>query len=116
ELTAAGLPADARQQVVRGFQVCFTDRAHAKDPASVPASCAAVQRQIAQSPAPVAVKAEVATAVRDHAVPAARLADFVHSMRTTLWWQIAVFTLTLLLVARLPRVRLDGDGPMVGGA
>lgn len=116
ELTTAALPAAAQQQVLHGFQVCFTDRAHAKDPAAEPASCAAIRTQIAQSPAPAAVKAQVGTAVQAHAVPGARLADFERSMRTTLWWQIAVFTLTLALVARLPRVRLDAEGPMVGGA
>jgi hypothetical protein len=35
---------------------------------------------------------------------------------TALWWQIAVFTLALILSARLPKVRLDADGPMIGGA
>jgi hypothetical protein len=37
-------------------------------------------------------------------------------MRTTLWWQIAVFALALLLSSRLPKVRLDDPGPMVAGA
>jgi hypothetical protein len=49
-------------------------------------------------------------------VPAARLDDFTRSMRTALDWQIAVFALALVLSARLPKVRLDTDGPMVGGA
>jgi hypothetical protein len=48
-------------------------------------------------------------------VPAARLADFTRSMRTTLWWQVAVFALALLLSSRLPKARLDEAGP-VGGA
>jgi hypothetical protein len=62
------------------------------------------------------VKAAVATAVNTRAVPAARLDDFAQSMRVTLWWHVGVFVLALLLVSRLPKVRLDGDGPMVGGA
>jgi hypothetical protein len=37
-------------------------------------------------------------------------------MRTTLWWQIAVFALALVLSARLPRLRLDETGPLVAGA
>jgi hypothetical protein len=37
-------------------------------------------------------------------------------MRTTLWWNVGVFALALILASRLPKVRLDGDGPMVGGA
>jgi hypothetical protein len=49
-------------------------------------------------------------------VPAARLDDFTQSMRVTLWWHVGVFALALILVRSLPKVRLDGDGPMVGGA
>jgi hypothetical protein len=62
------------------------------------------------------VKARVEAAVQARAVPAAGLADFTRSMRTTLWWQIAVFAAALLLSGRLPKARLDEAGPMVGGA
>jgi EmrB/QacA subfamily drug resistance transporter len=113
-LVAAGLPAPAQQQVVARFQTCFNDRAHAKDPASVPASCLVIQRQIAASPAPAQVKAKVAAAVQNTAVPAARRYDLEHSMRTTLDWQLGVFFLAMLLVARLPKVKLDGDALMPG--
>lgn len=115
-LTAAGLPASAQRQVIAGFQACFDDRAHAKDPSSLPASCAAIQRQVTASPAPAQLKAEVIAAVRDTAVPQARRYDLEHSMRITLSWQLGVFFLALLLVARLPRVRLDGDALTAGGA
>jgi hypothetical protein len=116
DLAAAGLPAPAQQQVLARFQTCFNDRAHAKDPASVPASCAVIQRQIAASPAPAQVKDKVAAAVQNTAAPAARRYDLEHSMRTTLDWQLAVFFLALLLVTRLPKVKLDGDDLMPGGA
>ena len=115
-LTAAGLPAPAQQQVVAGFRTCFQDRAHAKDPASVPASCALIQRQVAASPAPRPVKAKVAAAVQDAAVPGARRYDLEHSMRATLGWQLGVFFLALLLVARLPKVKPDADTARPGGA
>jgi EmrB/QacA subfamily drug resistance transporter len=115
ELTAAGVPAAGQQQITSGFQACFSARAHAKDPSAEPAICAATLREIAASPAPAPVKAKVEAAVQLHAVPRARLADFTRSMRTTLWWQIAVFTLALLLSSQLPKVRLDDAGPMVGG-
>jgi hypothetical protein len=36
--------------------------------------------------------------------------------RVALGWQVGVFALALLLCARLPKVRLDTDGPMVGAA
>jgi hypothetical protein len=116
ELTAAGVPAAAEQQVTSRFEACFSARAHAKDPTAQPAICAQALRQIAASPAPAPVKARIEAAVQQRAVPAARLYDFTRSMRTTLWWQIAVFALALVLSARLPRVRLDERGPLVAGA
>jgi EmrB/QacA subfamily drug resistance transporter len=116
ELTVAGVPAAAQQQVTTRFEACFSARAHAKDPTAQPAICTQALRQIAASPAPAPVKARIEAAVQQRAVPAARLYDFTRSMRTTLWWQIAVFALALALSARLPRVRLDETGPMVGGA
>jgi EmrB/QacA subfamily drug resistance transporter len=116
ELTVAGLPTAQQQLITGGFQACFSARAHAKDPSAEPAICARTAREIAASPAPAQVKAAVAAAVNERAVPAARLEDFTRSMRTTLGWQVAVFALALALSSRLPRVRLDADGPMAGGA
>jgi EmrB/QacA subfamily drug resistance transporter len=116
ELTVAGVPGAEQQLITGRFQACFSARAHATDPSSTPAICAQTMREIADSPAPAQVKAAVAAAVENHAVPAARLADFTQSMRTALWWQIGVFALALVLSAKLPRMRLDTDGPMVGGA
>ncbi len=116
ELTVAGVPAAEQPVITAGFQNCFSARAHATDPSSTPANCAKIARQIAASPAPAQVKAAVATAVEQRAVPAARLDDFTQSMRATLWWHVAVFALALILASRLPKVRLDADGPMVGGA
>jgi EmrB/QacA subfamily drug resistance transporter len=115
-LSVAGVPA-AEQPVITGkFQACFAARAHATDPTATPAVCAQILRQIAASPTPAPVKAAVAAAVEDRAVPAARLDDFTRSMRTSLWWQVGVFTLALILAARLPKVRLDADAPMTGAA
>ena len=68
------------------------------------------------SPAPRPVKAMVAAAVQDAAVPGARRYDLEHSMRTTLGWQLGVFFLALLLVARLPRVKPGAGAEMPGGA
>ena len=116
ELSVAGLPAAQQPVIADRFQACFSARAHAKDPSAEPAICAATVREIAASPAPAPVKGAVSAAVQAQAVPAARLDDFTRSMRTTLWWQIAVFALALVLSSRLPRVRLDTEGPMVGAA
>ena len=116
ELTLAGVPAAQQPVIIAKFDTCFSARAHANDPAATPAVCAQTERQLAASPAPAAVKNAVATAINTHAVPAARLDDFTQSMRVTLWWQVGVFALALILASRLPKVRLDGDGPLVGGA
>jgi len=115
-LSVAGVPAADQSMITGRFQACFSARAHATDPTAEPAVCAQALRDIAASPAPATVKTAVAAAVNQRAVPAARLDDFTKSMRTTLWWQIGVFALALILSARLPKVHLDSDGPMVGGA
>jgi EmrB/QacA subfamily drug resistance transporter len=116
ELTVADVPATEQSQIITKFDTCFSARAHSTDPSATPAVCAQTERQLAASPAPAAVKAAVATAINKDAIPAARLDDFTQSMRTTLWWHVGVFALALILASRLPKVRLDGDGPMVGGA
>jgi EmrB/QacA subfamily drug resistance transporter len=116
ELTVAGVPAAQQPVIITKFDACFSARAHATDPSSTPAVCAQTERQLAASPAPAAVKTAVATAINSGAVPAARLDDFTQSMRVTLWWQVGVFALALILASRLPKVRLDSDGPMAGGA
>jgi len=116
ELTVAGVPAADQPMIAQRFQACFSARAHATDPSATPAICAQTIKVIETSPAPAPVKAKVETAVVAHATPAARLDDFTRSMRVTLWWQIAVFAIALVLSSRLPKVRLDADGPMLGGA
>ena len=116
ELTVAGVPAADQPLIINKFSTCFSARAHSTDPSATPAVCAQTERQLAASPAPAAVKAAVATAINKDAIPAARLDDFTQSMRTTLWWHVGVFALALILASRLPKVRLDADGPMVGGA
>lgn len=116
ELAAAGVPASRQPAITGGFHACFSARAHATDPSAQPAACTAATQALAASPAPAPVKARIEAAVQGQALPAARLADFTRSMRTTLAWQVGVFALTLLLCARLPKVRLDAEAPMVGGA
>jgi EmrB/QacA subfamily drug resistance transporter len=116
DITVAGVPAQEQHFITEGFQACFSARAHATDPTATPPVCAAAVKEIQSSPAPAAVKAQIQAAVLVHATPAARLADFTRSMRVTLWWQVAVFAIALALSSRLPKVRLDADAPMVGGA
>ena len=115
ELTVAGVPAAEQSFITGRFEACFSARAHEKDPTATPAICAQTLSDIAAIPAPASVKSAVTAAVEVRAVPAARLDDFTRTMRTTLWWQVAVFALALLLSACLPKVRLDA-GPLTGGA
>ena len=115
-LTNAGVPAAEQPSIIGKFEACFSARAHATDPTATPAICAETAREIAASPVPPHAKAAVAAAVEQRGVPLAKLDDFTSSMRIALWWQIAIFTLALILSARLPSARLDADGPMVGGA
>jgi hypothetical protein len=114
ELTLAGVPATQQQVITGGFGACFSARAHAKDPSVQPAVCAASLHKLAASPAPAPVKAKVEAAVLGHAP--ARLDDFTRSMRSALFWHLAVFTIALLLSARLPRVQLDADAPVAVSA
>ena len=116
EIAAAGVPAQRQQLITDGFQACFSARAHGTDPSAQPAACTAASRMLAASPAPAPVKARVAAAIQQRALPAARLDDFTRSMRTALWWHVGVFAIALLLCGRLPKTRLDADGPLVGGA
>jgi EmrB/QacA subfamily drug resistance transporter len=116
ELTAAGVQAPQQQMITGNFQVCFSARAHSTDPSAQPPVCAAAAAALASSPAPAHVKAKVEATVQGEALPAARLDDFTRSMRTTLCWQLAVFGIALVLSSRLPRVRLDAEDLLVGGA
>ncbi|HTZ45891.1 MAG TPA: MFS transporter [Jatrophihabitans sp.] len=108
-LAAAGVPAAAQQQIVANFDRCFHDRTHAKDISATPASCQAAQRESGQLPPAVASK--VMQATLGTAIPDARKADFSSTLRDTLWWHVGAFFLTLLLVVRLPRVKLPQDEP-----
>ncbi|MDQ2838425.1 MAG: MFS transporter [Actinomycetota bacterium] len=114
-LANAGVPAVVQQQIVANFDQCFHDKTHAKDLSSTPASCAAAQREMQSGQLPAAVTQQVMHATTEVALPAARKADFSATLRDTLWWHVGAFFLTLLLVVRLPRVKLPQDGPMIAG-
>ncbi|HEU5267260.1 MAG TPA: MFS transporter [Jatrophihabitans sp.] len=102
-LAAAHIPAPQRDAIVHGFDTCFTDRAHAKDPAALPQSCRDLQERAAALPAPV--RARVSDAVLGHALPDARRHNFSRSLQQSLSWQLGVFGASFLLVLALPRVR-----------
>ncbi|HEV2895834.1 MAG TPA: MFS transporter, partial [Actinomycetota bacterium] len=95
--TTAGLPPAATQQVAAGFQTCFEDRASAKDPSAVPASCAQAQAQgLGQDRV-----GEVVAATAD----SARRQNFSEAFQRTLLFEVAVFLACFLLVFLLPGAR-----------
>jgi EmrB/QacA subfamily drug resistance transporter len=97
ELQAAGLPPAATQQVAAGFRTCFEDRANAKDPSAVPASCARAQAQAqGQDRVGQAVAATAETARRQ---------SFSEAFERSLLFEVAVFLACFLLVFVLPGTR-----------
>ena len=97
ELQTAGLPPAVTQQVAAGFRTCFEDRANAKDPSAVPASCARAQAQGQSQPQ----LAQVVGATAD----SARRQNFSQAFQRTLLFEIGVFLASFLLVFLLPQAR-----------
>ncbi|HET9555717.1 MAG TPA: MFS transporter, partial [Actinomycetota bacterium] len=108
DLQGAGLPPAATQQVAAGFRTCFEDRANAKDPSAVPASCAQAQSQ-AQGQDGVG---RVVAAAAD----TARRQDFSEAFQRTLLFEVAVYLACFLLVFLLPDARGDAAGQQAGAA
>ncbi|MEV7414848.1 MFS transporter [Streptomyces sp. NPDC089919] len=115
DLTAAGVPADRQEEVVKGFTTCFGDRMNQKDLTETPASCARIEKEVADSPAPPEVKEKVRAAVLESAVPEARKANFSDSFAQVAFWQLGCFSLSCLLVLALPKIRPE-DVTDVGAA
>jgi hypothetical protein len=101
DLERAGVPAPLGRQVVAGFETCFEDRAGAKDPSAVPASCRQAQAQGRSQPQVGRVVAAAADS--------ARRQDFSDVLERTLLFEVAVFLTSFLLVFLLPGRR--GQAP-----
>jgi hypothetical protein len=101
ELQVAGLPAQAVDGVISGFRTCYHDVAHAKDPTQTPPSC---RNMSGGDPA----TARVVTAAVDKVRPQVQRRDFSDSLVPSMYYQIAVFAGTFLLVFFLPR-RTSGE-------
>jgi len=108
DLQGAGLPPAATQQVAAGFRTCFEDRANAKDPSAVPASCAQAQSQAQGQDAVGRVVAATADT--------ARRQDFSEAFQRTLLFEVAVYLACFLLVFLLPDARGDAAGQQAGAA
>jgi len=108
DLQGAGLPPAATQQVAAGFRTCFEDRANAKDPSAVPASCA-------QAQSPAQGQEEVGRVVAA-AADTARRQDFSEAFQRTLLFEVAVYLACFLLVFLLPDARGEAAGQQAGAA
>ncbi len=100
QLQAAHLPAPAADQVVGGFSTCFHDRASAKDPSSTPSSC----RQATSQGQAQGQDGQAIGQVLQSAGVDARKRDFVASIKRTLWYEVAIYGLSFLVVFLLPNV------------
>ena len=85
-----------------GFRTCFEDRANAKDPSAVPASCARGQAQAQGQPR----VGQVVAATAD----AARRQDFSQAFQRTLLFEVVVFGVCFLLMFLLPAARGEPRG------
>jgi hypothetical protein len=98
-LQGAGVPPAVTQQIEAGFRTCFEDRASAKDPSAVPASCARAQAQ-GQGQEQVG---RVVAATAD----TARRENFSKAFQRSLLFEVAVYLACFLLVFLLPDARGD---------
>jgi hypothetical protein len=110
QLQGAGLPPAVTRQVAAGFRTCFEDRANAKDPSAVPASCARAQAQ-GQGQGQDGIALVVAASA-----DAARRQDFSQAFQRTLLFEVAVYLVCFLLVFLLPDARGDPAGQHAGTA
>jgi hypothetical protein len=101
-LQGAGLPPAVTGQVAAGFRTCFEDRANAKDPSAVPASCARGQAQAQGQPQVGRVVAATADA--------ARRQSFSQAFQRTLLFEVAVFLACFALMFLLPAARGEPRG------
>jgi EmrB/QacA subfamily drug resistance transporter len=93
---AAGVSGPVRDRLIAGLRVCGHDRAVAKDPEAVPASCRRAGEQVTAAGVPAQRAAAEAgrTALKR---------GFVEAMKATLWVEVGLLALTFLAVFLLPR-------------
>ena len=119
EFSRLQVPAEAAQAIEQGFRRCFVDRAKENDPTKIPARCQAAQALVDRSPLPDEAKRRIATLVEPNGTITreAIARDFSRSFQQTLFYEIFVFGLGLLIVFRLPQVNPnDHHGPVPEGA
>ncbi|MFJ4658596.1 MFS transporter [Nocardia sp. NPDC088792] len=97
ELSAAGIPAPAADEILANFRACVRDRSAEIDPSAVPAGCKTA------TPANRAVANTLTHAGQD-----ANAVNFAHTFDRTLEWGIGLMALVCLGFLALPKnVRLE---------
>ncbi|GAB2522405.1 MFS transporter [Nocardia heshunensis] len=91
ELSSAGLPAAAQDQILAGFRACVRDRSAEVDPSAVPVSC-----QSAPNANPAVTQALTHSGTQANAV------NFAHTFDYTLMWGIGLMALVCLGFVALP--------------
>ena len=100
QLVAAGLAPAAADSAVQHFATCFDEQVRASDPTAPVPGCS-----------PPAGTPPAVTSAFASAGQAAVAADFVGSVERTLFFNVALWTVVMVLGLVLPNVRLRGDGP-----
>ncbi|HTZ94462.1 MAG TPA: MFS transporter [Streptosporangiaceae bacterium] len=93
-LAAASLPAPVASSIEARFGGCLHARLVATDPTVTPAAC--------QLPGRQSLPGQVRTVLADAGAAAVRH-DFAAALERTLWFQVAVFLASFLLMTALPR-------------
>jgi EmrB/QacA subfamily drug resistance transporter len=93
-LVSAGVPAPAEQAIETQFGACLHARLVAADPTVTPAACKLSGHQVLPARARSALASAGEAALRQ---------DFAASLERTLWFQVAVFGATFVLMLALPR-------------
>ena len=93
-LVSAGVPAPAARAVETQFGACLHARLVAADPTVTPAACKISGHQVLPAGARRALASAGGAAVRQ---------DFAAALERTLWFQVAVFGASFMLMLALPR-------------
>lgn len=101
ELTTAGVPPAAQEELVDGLRACVQDRSAGSDPTDVPASCQAAEAQPA-SPQEAQVQEVLAEAGAQ-----ANAYNFVRAFEHTMLYAVGVLVLVFLGMFGLPRRARD---------
>ena len=97
ELTAAGVPAAQRDDLLSGFRACVQDRSAASDPTSVPASCRAGATQ------PSSPQAADLLRILSDAGERANAYNFSRAFGRTMLFAVGALVLVFLGMFGLPR-------------